>query len=236
MHFSTFAIAAIAALPSIASAFTLADLSTDLGDASSKCASQYSIPLMSCPRLPGTCAPACQQQLESLQKTLQGACQGTKNPGGGLLAAALKNKLVDELCSGGASQPAVTSAPSNPSASPSFMVAPGKSFSGSVIQVSSVSAAAAVSSATGLVIDTSVPMSTGQSAAGAFPAPTYAPTTLATTGSAKPASTSASSGNSNANGSPFSSQPDAPTNGGAAVRAGVFSVVVGVIAVIANIA
>ncbi|KAK6340634.1 hypothetical protein TWF696_008958 [Orbilia brochopaga] len=232
MHFSNFAIAALAALPSIASALTLYDISPDIGDAKDKCASQYSIPLMSCNRLPGTCAEACQQQLENLQKTLQSACQGTKNVGNGLLAAALNGKLVDELCLG--SQPAVTRAPSA-SASPTFMVAPGKSFSGSVIQVSSVSAVAAVSSA-GLIIDTSVPMSTGAQSAGAFPTPTYAPTTLATSSSAKPASTSAGgSGNSNTNGSPFSSQPEDAPSSGATVRAGAFGVVIGVVAVIANV-
>ncbi|KAF3905982.1 hypothetical protein ABW21_db0203637 [Orbilia brochopaga] len=231
MHFSNFAIAALAALPSIASALTLYDISPDIGDAKDKCASQYSIPLMSCNRLPGTCAQACQQQLENLQKTLQTACQGLKNPGNGLLAAALNNKLVDELCQG--SQQSTTRAPSA-TASPSFMVAPGKSFTASAIQVSSVSAAAAVSSAVGLVIDTSVPMSTGAQSAGAFPASTYAPTTLSTSGSAKPTSTSASG--SNSNGSPFASQPDDAPSSAAAVRAGIFSVVVGVMVVIANIA
>ncbi|RVD85930.1 uncharacterized protein DFL_004231 [Arthrobotrys flagrans] len=243
MRFSTLAFAAIAVLPSAISAFSLYDISSDLGDANDKCASQYSIPLMSCGFLPGKCSDACQEQLQSLETTLQGVCKDSKKPQN-LLLAALNDGLVPALCVNAASSGSSSSSGSDdtPSATPTFMSGPGKTPSSSAAQltfsgvVEATSATEDQSEPTGLVIDTSVPETTATQTV-AYPENTYAPTTLQTSNS--PASTTSSSsegsGNGGSNGSPFSSQDDNP-NSGAAVRVSAFGVAIGVFALIANIA
>ncbi|KAF3906664.1 hypothetical protein ABW20_dc0109825 [Dactylellina cionopaga] len=233
MQFSTVAIVALAALPSLISGFSLYDVSSDLGDANSKCASQYSIPLMSCGFLPGPCSNACQEQLQSLQTTLQNVCKDSKDPQN-LLLSALNNGLVGALCknANGGSQP---SRVASPTSAPAFISGPGKSaIPSSVVQLTFSSVANAEPSVTGLVIDTSTP-ETPATQTVAFPENTYAPTTLRTS-SSSPSTTSGSSSNSgNSNGSPFASQDD-NTNSAGSVRAGVLGLAVGVIALIVNIA
>ncbi|KAK6348560.1 hypothetical protein TWF718_006348 [Orbilia javanica] len=239
MRFSTLAFAAIAVLPSSISAFSLSNISSDLGDANDKCASQYSIPLMSCGFLPGKCSDACQEQLESLEKTLQGVCKDSKKPQN-LLLAALNDGLVGALCTNAASGGS-SGSDDTPTTTPTFMSGPGKTPSPSAAQltfsgvVEATSAAEDQSEPTGLVIDTSVPAGATQTVA--YPENTYAPTTLQTSSGAATTTGSSSSGNGNggSNGSPFSSQDDAP-NSGAAVRASAFGVALGVFALIANIA
>ncbi|KAK6519422.1 hypothetical protein TWF281_003256 [Arthrobotrys megalospora] len=236
MRFSTVALAAIAALPSTISAFSLYDISSDLGDANSKCASQYSIPLMSCGFLPGRCSEACQEQLQSLEKTLQGVCKDTKSPQN-LLLAALNDGLVGALCSNAASGGSGGSSDSPP-ATPTFQSGPGRTPVSSAAQLSfsgvveAPTATEEQSAPTGLVIDTSVPDS-GATQTVAFPENTYAPTTLRTSSGA--ASTTSSSSSGSSNGSPFSSQDDSP-NSGAAIRVTALGVAVGIFALIANIA
>ncbi|KAK6517672.1 hypothetical protein TWF506_004854 [Arthrobotrys conoides] len=239
MRFSTLALAAIAALPSAISAFSLYDISSDLGDANDKCASQYSIPLMSCGFLPGKCSDACQEQLRSLETTLQGVCKDAKKPQN-LLLAALNDGLVPALCSNavsGGSSGGSGGSGDAPSTTPTFVSGPGKTPSPSAAQLSfsgvveATSAAEEKSEPTGLVIDTSVRSSVTQAPENA----SYAPTTLQTSNG--PASTTGSSSGNNggSNGSPFSSQDDAPSSA-AAVRVSAFGVAIGVFALIANIA
>ncbi|KAF3114894.1 hypothetical protein TWF569_004568 [Orbilia oligospora] len=243
MRFPTLAFAAIAALPSAISAFSLYDISSDLGDANDKCASQYSIPLMSCGFLPGKCSEACQEQLQSLEKTLQGVCKDAKKPQN-LLLAALNDGLVPALCSnvasGGSSSGGSGGSDDVPSTTPTFMSGPGKTPSPSVAQLSfsgvleATSASEDQSEPTGLVIDTSVPESSVTQTV-AFPENTYASTTLRTSSAAASTTGSSSNNNGGTNGSPFSSQDDAPSSG-AVVRVSAFSVAIGVFALIANIA
>ncbi|KAK6501911.1 hypothetical protein TWF481_009730 [Arthrobotrys musiformis] len=235
MRFSTLAFAAFAVLPSAISAFSLYDISSDLGDANDKCASQYSIPLMSCGFLPGKCSDACQEQLQSLEKTLKGVCKDAKKPQN-LLLAALNDGLVPALCTNAASGGSDDST----SATPTFISGPGKTPSSSVVQLSfsgvveATSATEGQSEPTGLVIDTSVPDTTASQTV-AFPENTYAPTTLQTSSGAASTTSSSSSNSGSSNGSPFSSQDDTP-NSGAAVRVTAFGVAIGVFALIANIA
>ncbi|EGX51765.1 hypothetical protein AOL_s00043g784 [Orbilia oligospora ATCC 24927] len=243
MRFSTLAFAAIAALPSAISAFSLYDISSDLGDANDKCASQYSIPLMSCGFLPGKCSEACQEQLQSLEKTLQGVCKDAKKPQN-LLLAALNDGLVPALCSnaasGGSSGGGSGGSDDAPSTTPTFMSGPGKTPSPSVAQLSfsgvleATSASEDQSEPTGLVIDTSVPESSVTQTV-AFPENTYASTTLRTSSAAASTTGPSSNNNGGTNGSPFSSQDDAPSSG-AVVRVSAFGVAIGVFALIANIA
>ncbi|KAK6358625.1 hypothetical protein TWF730_007950 [Orbilia blumenaviensis] len=242
MRFSTVTLAAVAALPSAIMAFSLYDISSELGDANDKCASQYSIPLMSCGFLPGKCSEACQEQLQSLEKTLQGVCKDAKKPQN-LLLAALNDGLVPALCTNaasGGSNGGSDKSDGSPSATPTFMSGPGKTPSSSAAQLSfsgvveATSVVEEQSAPTGLVIDTSVPDSTVTQTV-AFPENTYAPTTLRTSNSPASTTGSSGSGNSGSNGSPFSSQDDSP-NSGAAVRVSALGMAVGVFALIANIA
>ncbi|EPS44043.1 hypothetical protein H072_1935 [Dactylellina haptotyla CBS 200.50] len=230
MRFSTVFIAAMAALPSTITAFSLYDIDQNFGDVGKTCASQYSIPLMSCGRLPGTCSDACQEQLKSLEKTLQKVCSGSKGPEN-LLLIALNNGLVGSLCSNGNSGSPVTSAGSS---SPTFQAGPGKVATSSVIQLSfsGVSSEGAEAAPTGLIIDTSTPESPASQTV-AFPANTYAPTTMQS--STSPTSTSSNSNSGSSNGSPFSSQDDAPSSA-TAIRASVMGIAIGVLALVANIA
>ncbi|KAK6544113.1 hypothetical protein TWF694_000823 [Orbilia ellipsospora] len=230
MRFSTTVIAVIAALPSAITAFSLSDLNSDLGDANKTCASQYGIPLMSCGILPGPCSPACAQQLQSLETTLQSACKDSKNPQG-LLLSALNNGLVGALCK----NPVASASSANSPAPTTFMNGPGKVAPSSVKQISVtgvVSSAGSDPSAAGLLIDTSTPQAPASQTV-AYPSATYAPSTLQT--SSGPSPTSNSNSNSNSNGSPFSSQDDTP-NSAIAVRTGVLGVVIGFLAIIVNIA
>ncbi|KAF3934956.1 hypothetical protein ABW19_dt0208693 [Dactylella cylindrospora] len=242
MHFSTVAIAALAAFPSLISAFSLTDISYDIGDVNSKCASQFDIPLMSCGRLPGTCSEACKEQLRSLEKTLKNVCDDDAEDAQSLLLVALNGDLVDTLCTGSSggsnSNPSTVAAQTTPT---TFASGPGKtaepsganaelSFSG-VIQASSA-VEGLNPSATGLVIDTSAP-DTGATQTVAFPeATSYAPSTFRT--SSAPSSTQTSSGDSS-NGSLFTSQEDLG-NGAGALRAGFLGLAVGIIALIVNLA
>ncbi|KAF3911616.1 hypothetical protein AA313_de0200909 [Arthrobotrys entomopaga] len=232
MRFSTTTIAVIAALPSAITAFSLTDLNTDIGDANKTCASQYGIPLMSCGILPGPCSPACAQQLQSLEKTLQGSCKDSKSPQG-LLLSALNNGLVGALCKNPAASPTSSDAPG-----PTFMNGPGKvaPSASSVVQApvtSVVSSAGSDPSAAGLLIDTSTPEAPASQTI-AYPSPSYSPSTLETSSGASPTSGSSSNTDSS-NGSPFTSQDDSP-NGATAVRAGILGITIGFFAIIANIA